>query len=343
MREINLKSDTTTKPTDEMRKAMFEAEVGDDIYNDDPTVKKLQKLAAEVTGMEDALFFPSGTMANLAAVMSHTRHGEEVILDDSNHMHLNEGAGIISVAGLSPRFIKAENGIMTPDDIRDAFRTPNIGYPKTSLVIVENTHNAGGGTVYPIERLKEIHQITKEKNIKLHMDGARVFNAAAYLNVSVKEITQHVDSVMFCVSKGLSAPIGSMLCGTKELIAEAIRKRKILGGGLRQVGVIAAAGIVAINEMPGRLKEDHDNARILAEAISKNPCISIKLDTVQTNIVYFELKDKLGADEFAEILEKNYGVRCNVFSKTKIRMLTNRHISKEDVLFAADSINSILK
>ncbi|MBE6013650.1 low-specificity L-threonine aldolase [Anaeropeptidivorans aminofermentans] len=340
---INLMSDTTTLPTDEMRKAMFEAEVGDDVSNADPTIHKLQVLAANITGKEAALFMPSGTMGNLAALMSHCSAGEEVIVEENSHIVLYEGGGIARVAGLMPKIIKGEAGIMSPEQIKAAFREENIHFPKTKLICLENTHNAGGGTVYPMEYLKEIRAIADEKNIKVHMDGARVFNAAAYLNIDVKEIVQYVDSVMFCLSKGLSAPVGSMLCGTKEFIHEALRVRKLLGGGLRQSGVLAAAGIVSLEQMTERLSEDHKNARILAEELNKNPNISINMDNVKTNIVFFDVAGNIDACELSERLKNEFNILCDRKNATRIRMVTNRHIEKEDVLYVIESVNKILK
>lgn len=340
---INLMSDTTTLPTDEMRKAMFEAEVGDDVSNADPTIHKLQALAANITGKEAALFMPSGTMGNLTALMSHCHAGEEVIVEENSHIVLYEGGGIARVAGLMPKIIKGEAGIMSPNQIKDAFRDENIHFPKTKLICLENTHNAGGGTVYPLEYLKEIREIADEKNVKVHMDGARVFNAASYLNIDVKEIVQYVDSVMFCLSKGLSAPVGSMLCGTKEFIHEALRVRKLLGGGLRQSGVLAAAGIVSLEKMTDRLAVDHENARILAEGLNKNPHISVNMDNVKTNIVFFDVTGSVGACELADRLNKEFNILCDRKNAVRIRMVTNRHIEKDDVLYVIDKVNEILK
>lgn len=340
---INLLSDTTTMPTDKMRLAMRDAQVGDDVTNDDPTINQIQKLAAEITGKEAALFMPSGTMGNLAALMSHCNAGEEVIVEETAHMVCYEGGNMARIAGVMPKLIKGKNGIMNPDDICSAFRPENIHFPKTSLICIENTHNAGGGTVYPIETLKKIKEISEEKNVKVHMDGARVFNAAVYQNIQVKEIAQYADSITFCLSKGLSAPVGSMLCGTKEFIEKAVRNRKALGGGLRQAGILGAAGIIAINEMSERLHEDHENARILAEELNKNPEINIDLEKCQTNIIFLDVVGNITASTLCQKLKDDYNILCSLVSPKSVRMVTHRHISRDDVLKVIDSVNEILK
>lgn len=342
-RKINLLSDTTTLPTDKMRVAMQNAEVGDDVAKSDPTIIKLQELAAKVTGKEAALFMPSGTMANLAAIMSHCNAGEEVIIEENAHIVYYECGNIARIAGVMPRLVKGTNGIMNPQDVEDAFRPDNVHFPKTSLVCVENTHNIGGGYVYPLENLEKIKKIAENHNVKVHMDGARVFNAATYLNVDVKEITKHTDSLMFCLSKGLSAPVGSMLCGTEEFIAKALRNRKALGGGMRQAGVLAAAGIIAINEMVGRLKEDHENARLLAEGLNKNPNVMVDLEHLHTNLVFLNVSGNITAGELQQRLEKDYNILSGHSAPTKIRMVTNRHVSKEDVEYVIQCVNEISK
>ena len=339
---INLMSDTVTHPTEEMRKAMYEAVVGDDVSGHDPTVIELQELAAKMTGMEASLFMPSGTMGNLAAIMSHVPAGQEVFLEQSSHINSYEGGGLARVAGLMPYQLHGKNGILDPDDIRSAIRSANVHFPKPGLLCIENTHNGGGGTVHPLEYLKEYRKIADENGLKFHMDGARVFNAAVYLNVDVKEVVKYTDSVMFCLSKGLSAPVGSMLCGTKEFIAEALRIRKMLGGGMRQVGILAAAGILSLTEMTDVLAEDHKNARKLAEGFNAIDTLSVNLDATQTNLVFINFNGEKDAIYFGKELEEKYGVLCGVRNSGLIRMVTNRHTNAENIDYVLDCARKIM-
>jgi threonine aldolase len=341
---INLMSDTVTHPTEEMRKAMYEAEVGDDVQKSDPTVNKLQELAAELVGMEDSLFVPTGTMGNLIALMCHCPAGQEVFLETSSHINLMEGGGVARVAGLMPNQIKGEYGILSPADVEAAIRKEDIHRPTPGIVCIENTSNAGGGTVYPIENLEGIRRVADKHGLKFHMDGARVFNAAAHLGVDVKEIARHTDSVMFCLSKGLSSPVGSMLCGTKEFIFKALRARKMLGGGMRQAGVLAAAGIVSINQMTDRLLEDHKNARRLAEGLSGIKNISIDLKAVQTNILFLSLdaKSDKNAEYLGRELKEKHGVLCGVINPGRIRMVVHRHVSEANIEHVIDCVTKIM-
>jgi threonine aldolase len=337
-------SDTVTHPTEEMRKAMYEAEVGDDVLKSDPTVNKLQELVAEKVGTEDSLFVPTGTMGNLIALMCHCPGGHEIFLESTCHINLLEGGGVARIAGLMPNQIKGEYGILDPTDVEAAIRNEDVHCPTPGIVCVENTSNLGGGTVYPIEHLKEIRRIADKYWLKFHMDGARVFNAAVYLGVDVKEIVKHTDSVMFCLSKGLSSPVGSMLCGTKEFISKALRVRKMLGGGMRQAGVLAAAGIVSLNQMTDRLLEDHKNARRLAEGLSGIGNMSIDLKAVQTNILFINMdagSDK-NADYLSRELKDKYGVLCGVRNPGLIRMVTHRHISEADIDYVVDCVKQIM-
>lgn len=342
-RDVNLISDVITLPTQEMRQAMYDSEVGDDVAGLDPTVNHLEKMGAEIVGKEAALYVPSGTMGNLLALMTHcTEHGTEVIMEEESHIYYYEVGGIASIAGLIPRLVKGKNGIMHPDDVRKAFRESNIHYAVPGLICIENSHNRGGGTVMPLEYLEEIQKIAKEKGVPVHMDGARLFNAATYLNVDVKEITKYTDTLSFCLSKGLSAPVGSLLCGSEEFIHKARRNRKMLGGGMRQAGTIAAAGIVALETMIDRLKEDHANARLLAEKICGLPGIYIDMNTVETNIVIFSVeKTGMSSDEFVKKLKDEYGVTMQSRPPYAIRATLHRHISKEDILYAAESMKEI--
>ena len=343
---INLMSDTTTHPTQEMRQAMYEAEVGDDVQKADPTVNRLQKLAAEVVGMEDALFVPSGTMGNLIALLCHCPAGPagtEVLLETDSHINKYEAGGMARVAGLTPHPIKGKLGILDPADVRAAIRKENVHFPALGLICIENTHNVGGGTVYPLEYLAEYRKIADEHGVKIHMDGARVFNAAAYQQVDVKEIAKHADSVMFCLAKGLSAPVGSMICGKKEFIAQALRARKMLGGGMRQAGVIAAAGIVALEQMTARLADDHKTARQLAEGLNAIKGISVDLECVQTNLVYLAVSGGMkDAQALSAELREKYGVLCEARDSKVIRMVTHRHITPEDVDYVLDCAAKIM-
>ncbi|MDL2248910.1 low-specificity L-threonine aldolase [Tyzzerella sp. OttesenSCG-928-J15] len=339
---INLMSDTVTQPTEDMRKAMYEAEVGDDVSGHDPTVIKLQEMAAQMTGKEAALFMPSGTMGNLAALLSHCPAGKEAFLEESSHINSYEGGGIARVAGLMPKQIKGKNGIIDPDDLRGAIRQADVHFPTPGIICIENTHNGGGGTVHPLEYLKEYRNIADQYNLKFHMDGARVFNAAVYLNVDVKEVVKYADSVMFCLSKGLSAPVGSMLCGTKEFIGEALRNRKMLGGGLRQVGVLAAAGLVSLSKMTDRLACDHENAKKLAEGLNDINTLSVNLEATQTNLVFVKFNGEKDAYYFGKELKEKYGIWCGVRNATTVRMVTNRHISGENIDYVLDCARKIM-
>ena len=339
---INMVSDVVTQPTDAMRKAMAEAECGDDVAQADPSVNRLEAMAAERMGMEAALYAPSGTMTNLIAIMTHCPAGGEVVLEEGSHIYYYEVGGMARVARLIPRLVRGKHGIMDPRDIRSAFREYNIHYPTTRLICVENTHNRGGGTVIPLDNLREVRAIADEKKVPVHMDGARLYNAAVYLRVDPREITRHVDSVAFCLSKGLSAPVGSVLCGRKEFIAEARQIRKMLGGGMRQAGVIAAAGIVALETMVDRLQEDHDRAGKLAESIADSPGITLDLDTVQTNLVIFDVeKSGLTATAFVEKLKAEHGIAMQARPPFGIRAVTHRHIGDGDIVRAANAVREV--
>lgn len=341
MRRIELRSDTFTLPTNEMRQAMFDAEVGDDVWGEDPTVKRLEELAARKVGKEAALFVPSGTMGNLLSVMTHCRRGDEVVMEAECHLYYYEAGGMSAVAGAIPRLVSSENGVMCPDDVKRAIRESNIHYAPPTLLEVENTHNRGGGTVTDIATLSALEGIARERGMRIHMDGARVFHAAHYLGVPVTEITAHVDSIMFCLSKGLSAPVGSILAGTEEFISRARRNRKILGGGMRQAGVLAAAGIVALEQMVDRLVDDHATARRLAEGLSQIPGISVNMRTVQTNIVGFDISGLgMTSSQFAAAVAEQ-GVHFSTMPPHGIRAVTNRHVSMEDMDFAVETIKEL--
>ncbi|NPV53099.1 MAG: low-specificity L-threonine aldolase [Firmicutes bacterium] len=340
-KEINLFSDTVTLPTDEMREAMKNAICGDDVAGEDPTVNRLEEMAAARMGKEAALFVASGTMGNLVAVMTHCDRGDEAILEAESHTYYYEVGGVSAIAGVTPRLVPGRRGIMDPDDVMRAIREPNIHYPRTRLICMENTHNRGGGTVTPVPVMEEICRIARDHSLATHLDGARIFNAAIALSVDPREIAGPFDSVMFCLSKGLSAPVGSLICGSREFIARARKNRKMLGGGMRQAGVIAAAGIVALEKMVDRLRVDHENARLLAEGLSTIDGLRVDLESVQTNMVYVDVSD-LGFDTDGFIRElARHGVRASGRPPYHVRMVTHRHISRENILETLDIIRKI--
>jgi len=334
LRAVDLRSDTVTLPTAEMLEAMRTAPLGDDVYREDPTVNQLEELAAKKMGKEAALLTTSGTQANLVSALSQTRRGEEVILEAEAHMYYYEVGAFSAVGGLIPRLVKGQRGVLTPKDIEAALRPPNIHFPPTSLVCIENTHNRAGGTVWTPSQTKVICDFAHARGLKVHMDGARIFNAAIAQNIDVKELTQFVDSMMFCLSKGLSAPIGSLAVGDREFVDSARRYRKMLGGGMRQAGVIAAAGIIAIEKMVDRLKDDHSNAQILAKGLKSIEGISIDPTQVQTNIVVYDVSGLgLDGDRWVARLSES-GVKAGAIEAGRIRMVTHRGIEREDIEYA---------
>lgn len=341
MRIIDLRSDTVTLPTDEMREAMAYAEVGDDVHGEDPSINRLEQLSSEVFGKEAALFLPSGTMGNQIAIMTHTNKGDEIIVEEQSHIFLFEVGAAASLSGVQIKTIKGKNGVMKPNEIERNIRSEDIHEPRTSLICIENTHNRAGGTIIPLNIMEATKEIGKKYNIPIHLDGARVFNAAATLGVEVKEIAKHVDTVMFCLSKGLCAPVGSVLLGTKEWIEKARRNRKMLGGGMRQAGILAAAGLVALEKMTDRLKEDHANAKLLAEGLNEIPLLEIDMETVQTNMVYINYKNT-GLTEKQMISEfDKYGIKVDP-EHPQIRMVTHHGISREDIDYTVKAAKEIV-
>jgi len=323
---VDLRSDTVTKPTPAMRAAMAAAEVGDDVYGEDPTLNRLEARAAEVFGREAAIFVPTGTMGNQIAIRLHTQHGQEVICESRAHIVDWELAMVAAFSGCQLRTIPAERGILTWNGIKAAI-LPKIYYrASTGLISLENTHNRGGGTVTPLEVLEEIWAGAKEAGIPVHLDGARVFHAATYLGISVAELTAGFDTVMFCLSKGLCAPVGSMLVGSRALIERARIYRKALGGGMRQAGVLAAAGLIALDEMTLRLGEDHANARFLAEGLAELPEVEIDLGAVQTNLVIFQLTHG-GYDSLVARL-KARGILASTVNPPGIRLVTHHDVDR---------------
>jgi threonine aldolase len=326
-----------------MRRAMAEAEVGDDVWNEDPTVHRLEALAAELTGKEAALFVTSGTQGNLVALLSHTRRGDEVILGDRSHIFNNETAGAAVVGGLQLRALpNRDDGRLRPDEIAAAIRDDDQHHPRTGLVALENTHNACGGAVIRPQEMSEVAAVAHGAGVPVHLDGARIFNASAALGVPVPEIAAQVDSLSFCLSKGLGAPVGSLLCGAAPFIAEARRYRKMLGGGLRQAGVLAAAGLVALEENVKRLSEDHANARLLAEGLARMPGIAVDPDRVESNIVFFDVSGT--GVPAVEITDRALaaGVRL-AGNGTSFRAVTSYEITRDDVLRALDVIESAIR
>jgi threonine aldolase len=335
MQTIDLRSDTVTKPTPAMRKAMAEAEVGDDVYGEDPTINRLQDLVAERTGFEASLFMPSGSQSNQVALAVHTKRGVEVVAPVGAHIYEYEIGAMAVVSGLVPRLVPAPLGIPSVADIRAAIHF-GIHQAPTGLISLENTHNKAGGTVVPLAHCWEVRKIADEFGLPFHLDGARGFNAAVAMKVSLEDFCKPFDSVSLCLSKGLAAPVGTVLVGSKDFIKQAHRYRKMLGGGMRQAGILAAAGIIAVETMIGRLEEDHLKARFIAEEMTKLPDISVDLRTVQTNMVYFSVAN---ATEFAAAM-KEQGVLCNVLYGDAIRLVTHYEISDED---AKDAVNVIAR
>lgn len=336
MRVVDLRSDTVTLPTTEMLDAMRSAPLGDDVYGEDPTVNRLEEIAAKKMGKEAALLTTSGTQANLVSVLSQTKRGEEVILEAEAHMYYYEVGAFSVLGGLIPRLVKGQRGVLTPKDIESALRPPNIHFPPTSLVCIENTHNRAGGTVWTPSQTRAGYEFAHGRGLKVHMDGARIFNAAIAQNIDVKELTKFVDSMMFCLSKGLSAPIGSLTVGDREFVDSARRYRKMLGGGMRQAGVIAAAGIVAIEKMVDRLKDDHSNAQMLSKGLTSIEGISIDPSQVQTNIVVYDVS-RLGIDGGTWITKLNdSGVKAGALEGSRVRMVTHRGIEKDDIEYTLE-------
>lgn len=329
MKFIDLRSDTVTMPTDEMRQAMANAEVGDDVYGDDPTINKLEKLAAEKLGKEAAIFVPSGTFGNQLALFTHTRRGQEVIIGRNNHIVVHEVGASAVIAGVQLRTLETKNGAMNPKDVEKAIRADDIHEPETGLICVEEAH--GCGAVVSLETLKEIKQIAEKHLIPVHMDGARIFNAASSLGVDVKEVAACCDTVMFCLSKGLSAPAGSMVAGSKEFIDRARKNRKLMGGGMRQVGILAAAGIIALEKMTLRLHEDHENAKYMAERLSEIPGVEVIKDRLDINMVFFKMgEDVIPENVFVEkLLEKN--IKINGSEDGEYRFVSHIWITREDI------------
>lgn len=328
MKIYDLRSDTITKPDEAMRKAMYEAECGDDVYMEDPTVNKLQEMAAEITGKEKAIFVSSGTMGNLIPTMILGEKGKQIILEKECHIIHYELGGIASISGLMPMVLEAKRGILTKELVAPYIKEKTYSMPSVAMIEVENTHNRHGGSVYNIDTLKELYNFADSKNIHMHIDGARIFNAATAIKSSVKDITKYSHSVTFCLSKGLGAPVGSLLCANKDFIDEAFTMRKLIGGGMRQSGIIAAAGIYALKHNVKDLEKDHIHAKKIANAVNEGGLGHIDLKEVETNIVICETKKP--ANEIVESLEK-LGVKSSTFGDYKVRFVTHRDINAYEI------------
>lgn len=331
MKKIDLRSDTVTLPTPQMRAAMANAELGDDVMGEDPTVNRLEEMAAARVNKPAALFVASGTMANLVALLTHCQRGDEVIVGDYAHMFINEVGGMAGLGGIHPRTLPNQpDGTLLLDDIRHAIRGDNVHWPRTRLIALENTHNACNGSPLAPAYLRSVYDLAQSRGIKVHTDGARIFNASVALGVPVSELTRYTDTISFCLSKGLSAPVGSLLCGPKEFIIEARRNRKMVGGGMRQAGVLAAAGIVALESMIERLAEDHANAKRLAEGLADIPGIDLDPACIKTNIVFFDLQNGMTAAQLTQRLTRE-GVLIGAAGEKRIRAVTHYGIEREDI------------
>ena len=338
---IDLRSDTVTKPTPEMRQASFEAEVGDDVYNEDPSVLELEELTATILGKEAAMFIPSGTQGNQIAVLTHCRSGDEIILEADSHIFYYEGASISALAGVQPRTIIGSRGQLDPQLVESSIREDDIHQPDTTLICLENTHNRAGGAVIPLENMREIYTIAEKHGIPVHLDGARLFNASIASGIDVKEFAKYTDTVQICLSKGLGAPIGSMIAGSTKFINEARKWRKRLGGGLRQAGVIAAPGVVALKTMVERLAEDHKNAKQLASKLEGLHGLAIE-NQVETNIVLVNTKKTgLTAEVFLQKLRKQ-GVLAIAYGPYTVRFTTHFDVTSNEINQAVEKINQVL-
>ena len=339
MKIIDLRSDTVTLPTPAMRDAIYRAEVGDDVFEEDPTVTRLERMAAERVGKEAALLVSSGTMGNLVSTLTHCARGQEAILGNSSHIFLNEAGGMSALGGIHVHTVPNQpDGTMRLEEIEAAIRGNNVHFPRTRLICIENTHNRCYGAALTPEYCGSVAQLAKRRGLQIHIDGARIFNAAVALDIDVRDLARSAQSLSFCLSKGLSAPVGSLVCGTREFIAEARRNRKILGGGMRQAGIIAAAGIVALDQMVDRLKKDHTNARRLAEGIHQIEGLHIDLSRVQTNIIYFNLENnRITGEELLKQLDAR-GIKAFQTGPGVFRMVTHHGIDENDIDTALSSI-----
>jgi threonine aldolase len=344
MRIVDMRSDTITQPTASMRRAMVEAEVGDDVFGEDPTVNRLEAMVAERLGKEAALFVASGTMANLVSQLSHCGRGDEIILGDQSHMFFYEQGGYAALGGIHPRSMRNKSdGTMDLQDIEAAIRPDDIHFPRTKLIVLENTHNRCNGSPLQVGYIHSVAELAGRYRLKLHVDGARLFNASIALGVEARDLVAEADSASICLSKGLAAPVGSVVSGNADFISEARRNRKVVGGGMRQAGILAAAGIVALTEMVDRLADDHENARKLAEGLANIEGLSIEPKRVSTNIVYVDVIQKnMTAQLLAEKLDR-LGIRLLSTGPKQLRAVTNYHVTSADIAFALTVISKAMK
>jgi len=344
MKMIDLRSDTVTLPTPAMREAMYRAELGDDVFGEDPTTNRLEELAAGLVGKEAAMLVASGTMGNLACLLTHCRRGDEVILGDQSHTFLYEAGGMSALGGIHPHTVMNQpDGTMPLEDIEAAIRGNNVHFPRTRLICLENTHNRCNGSALTPEYTDAVAALARNRGLRVHIDGARIFNAAVALGVDAKELARNVDSLSLCLSKGLSAPVGSVICGSRDFIADARRTRKVLGGGMRQSGVIAAPGITALGQMVQRLAEDHANARRLAEGIARIRGLSIDPGKIKTNVVYFELvSEQLTAEELVTQLAEK-AIRLLTVGPGQLRAVTHYGIGTKDIDLTLTALGQIMK
>jgi len=345
MNVIDLRSDTVSHPTPEMREAMAKAVVGDDVYGDDPTVNELEAVAADLLGKEAAVFVSSGTQGNLCALLAHCQRGEEIIIGDTSHIFRYEQGGMAQLGGISPHTIPVQpDGTLRLADIKRAIRPDDEHMPVTRLVALENTHNEAGGLAIPKAHMDEVGQLAHENGLIFHVDGARIFNAAVALNVDVKDLVEHADSLTFCLSKGLSAPVGSILVGDAEFIRKARRVRKAVGGAMRQAGILAAAGLIALHNMRDRLAEDHENAMLLAEGLSENPALVV--NSQNTNFVFFSLTDEAGIslEDFIQTLRDDHNILMSPYrgADNRIRLRTHYWIDKDAIDKIISAVNTVL-
>lgn len=341
MKKIDLRSDTVTRPSNEMRQIMASADVGDDVYGEDPSINELEERAAEILKKEAALFLPSGTMGNQVALLTHTTPGQEIILGDESHIFYYEVGGLARLGSLQARTISDEKGYLEPEAVEHAIRGENIHYPETGLICMENTHNRRGGVSYNTDKIKPIAELASSKNIPLHLDGARIFNAAYQEDIDPGELVADFDSVMFCLSKGLGAPVGSMLVGSKEFIKAARKNRKLLGGGMRQAGIIAAAGLYAL-ENRNVLKADHQQAEELAEIIEGFKSDQLEVFRQSTNFVMLQCNNQGGAELISQKLNEA-GIMTNQFSEKLIRLVTHQDLADSDLEIFEERMEIILK
>jgi threonine aldolase len=343
MRIVDLRSDTITKPTPSMQKAMAQAEVGDDVFGEDPTVNRLEEMAADRMGKEAALFVASGTMANLVSQLAHCGRGDEMILGDQAHIFFYEQGGSAAIGGIHPRTVPNQpDGKIALQDIEAAIRPDNVHFPRTKTILLENTHNRCNGNPLEVDYMHSVGKLARSYELKVHVDGARIFNAAVALGVDARDLVSKADSVSFCLSKGLAAPVGSLVCSTRSFIEKARRARKVLGGGMRQAGILAAAGIVALTEMVERLVDDHANAKRLAEGLESINGLSIDPELVKTNIVFFDItRGDMTAEQLAvQLVDK--GLKVLPLGPKQLRAVTHYHITPDDIEYALNVFAKVM-